>query len=332
MRAGMLLGPKAIEVRDADVPVIPEQHVLIQPIRAGVCGSDVSLYLGHRQTPSYPFIIGHEVVGRVQAVAPGVSTLTVGQRVVVEPNYTCGTCKFCRAGRGNICPNKKSTGVNVPGCFAEYASIPAEFAWAVPDSISDADAATIEPLAVSLHALEQSGAKAGDTVAVLGCGVIGLLLVHVARSKHVRVLAHDRVPEKLAMAARLGADVIETDDVAELWKREDVSTVFECAGAKGTTELAIGLAPRGSTVMVLGLDTTPASFVPLRLVREGIRIEPSLIYDHPTDFAKAIALVADKTLAPASIVTDTLPFESLSQAMQLACAGTSGKVHMQFGR
>lgn len=331
MKAGMLIGPRQIEVRDADSPTLADHHVLIEPIRAGVCGSDVSLFLGHRQPPTYPFIIGHEVVAHVRAVAPGVTTLSVGQRVVVEPNYTCGACKFCLSGRGNICPNKKSTGVSVPGCFADFASIPSEFVWPVPDTISDADAATIEPLAVSLHALLQSGAKAGDTVAVLGCGVIGLLLIHVARSRGVRVLAHDKFPEKLAMAARLGADVIETPDVAELWKREDVSTVFECAGAKGTTELAIAMAPRGSTVMVLGLDTTPASFVPLRLVREGIRIEPSLIYDHPADFASAIALVADKTLTPSAIVTDTLPFASIAQAMQMASAGTSGKIHIQFG-
>lgn len=331
MKAGMLLGPRSIEVRETGVPAVAEQHVLIQPVRAGVCGSDVSLYLGHRQTPTYPFIIGHEVVARVHTVGAGVTTFSAGQRVVVEPNYTCGACKFCRAGRGNICPYKKSTGVTVPGIFADFASIPAEFVWPVPDSISDADAATIEPLAVSLHALEQSGAEAGDTIAILGCGVIGLLLVHVARSRNVRVLAHDRVPAKLAMAAELGADVIDTDDLADLWKREDVSTVFECAGAKGTTELAIGMAPRGSTVMILGLDTAPASFVPLRLVREGIRIEPSLIYDHPADFAKAIALVADKTLTPSSIVTDTLPFASLSRAMEMASSGTSGKVHVQFG-
>ncbi len=102
MKAGVLLAPKQIEVLDIEVPKLGDREVLIQPVRAGVCGSDVSLYLGHRQPPSFPFVIGHEVVGRVVAVAPGVTKLAVGQRVVVEPNYTCGECKFCRAGRGNI--------------------------------------------------------------------------------------------------------------------------------------------------------------------------------------------------------------------------------------
>ncbi|MCX6553220.1 MAG: alcohol dehydrogenase catalytic domain-containing protein, partial [Acidobacteria bacterium] len=311
MKAGVLLGANQMEVRDVEEPTLSNHEVMIQPVRAGVCGSDVSMYVGHRQPPYFPFIIGHEVVGLVTAVAPGVTKVAVGQRVVVEPNYTCGTCKFCLSGRGNICPNKKSTGVSVPGIFADYASVPAEFTWPVPDTISDADAASIEPLAVSLHALLQSGARAGDTVAVVGCGVVGLLLIHVAVAKGVRVLAHDRFPEKLDMAAHLGAKAVNTDDVAGLWKEENVSTIFECAGVSSTTELSIGSAPRGSKVMLLGLSTAPASFVPLRLVREGIRIEPSLIYDHPGDFMEAIRLVADKTLSPGMIVTETLPFASI---------------------
>ncbi len=330
MKAAVLLGPNQVEVRDVEVPTLADSEVMIRPVRAGVCGSDVSLYVGHRQPPYFPFIIGHEVVGRVAAVAPGVTKVAVGQRVVVEPNYTCGTCRFCRAGRGNICPNKKSTGVSVPGIFAEFAAVPAEFTWPVPDTISDADAASIEPLAVSLHALLQSGAGAGDTVAVVGCGVVGLLLIHVAVARGVRVLAHDRFPEKLEMAARLGATVADTNDAAGFWLRENVSTVFECAGVASTTELSIGAAPRGSAVMLLGLSTAPASFVPLRLVREGIRIEPSLIYSHPGDFTLAIELVSGGTLAPATIVTDTLPFESIGRALDLASTGKSGKVHVAF--
>jgi L-iditol 2-dehydrogenase len=330
MKAAVLLGPNQIEVRDVDMPTLSGAEVMIQPVRAGVCGSDVSLYVGHRQPPYLPFIIGHEVVGRVVAVAPGVTKVAVGQRVIVEPNYTCGECRFCRAGRGNICPNKKSTGVSVPGIFAEFASVPAEFTWPMPDTVSDADAASIEPLAVSLHALLQSGAREGDTVAVVGCGVVGLLLIQVAVARGVRVLAHDRFPEKLQMAARLGATATDTADVATLWSQETVSTVFECAGVVATTELSIGSAPRGSTVMLLGLSTAPASFVPLRLVREGVRIEPSLIYDHPADFTLAISLVANGTLSPATIVTETFPFHSIGRALDVASTGRSGKVHVAF--
>jgi L-iditol 2-dehydrogenase len=330
MKAVALLGPTQIEIRDVDVPALSDHDVLIKPVRAGICGSDVSLYVGHRQPPYFPFTIGHEFIGRVAAVGAAVTKVSAGQRVIVEPNYICGECRFCRSGRGNICPNKKSMGVNVLGCFGEYTVAPDEFTWPVPDSVSDADAASIEPLAVSLHALLQSGAKAGETVAVVGCGVVGLLLVHVAAAQGIRTIAHDRFPGKVEMAARLGANVGAGDDVAKLWLQEDVSTVFECAGVTATTELSIGAAPRGSKVMLLGLSTEPASFVPLRLVREGVRIEPSLIYDHPTDFELAIRLVAEGRLRPSSIVTDTFPFANIGQALDLASTGQSGKVHVQF--
>jgi len=327
MKSALLIAPEKIEIREIDNPKFAENDVMIRPIRIGICGSDVSFYLGHRMPPYLPFTIGHELVGKVVAVGQGVTNLAVGQRVIVEPNYTCGNCRFCRGGRGNICPNKKSMGVSVPGCFAEYATAPAEFTWAVPDDISDADAATIEPLTVSLHALLQSGAKLGDTIAIVGCGVVGLLLTHVAVAQGVRVLAHDKFDEKLAMASRLGAKVCADGDVAKLWLEENVSTVFECAGATSTVELALSAAPRGSQVILLGLSTSPASFVPLRLVREGIRIEPSLIYDHPDDFASSIRLVANKTLQPSKIVTDIMPFDSLGRALQVASTGKAGKIH-----
>ncbi len=330
MRASALLGPKQIEIRDVETPALSAHDVLIRPTKAGVCGSDVSLYVGHRQPPHFPFTIGHEFVGTVVAVGAEVTKLWVGQRVIVEPNYTCLTCKFCRSGRGNICPNKKSMGVNVLGCFGEYTVAPDEFTWPVPDGVSDTDAASIEPMAVSYHGFLQSGAKAGETVAIVGCGVVGLLLAHVAATRGVRVIAHDRFAGKLAMAEKLGAKAVDGGDVAALWLKEDVSTVFECAGVTATTEMSIGSAPRGSKVMLLGLSNEPAGFVPLRLVREGVRIEPSLIYDHPADFAETIRLVAEGTLKPSAIVTDTFAFDAIGHALDVASAGQAGKVQVAF--
>jgi L-iditol 2-dehydrogenase len=327
MRASLLLSPKHIEIRDIAQPEAAAGEVLIQPLRAGICGSDLSCYLGHRPV-AYPFVLGHELVGRVVGAADGVTKFAMGQRVVVEPNYPCGTCSFCRSGRGRICPNKLCTGLTVPGCFADRIAVPAEFVWAVPDSINDVDAASIEPLTVSLHAMLQSGARLGDTVAVVGCGVVGLLLIHVANRMGVRVLAHDKVEAKLAWARKLGAETPAVDNVAECWLREDVTTVFECAGVTPTVELALAAAPRGSQVMLLGLSNSPASFVPLHLVREGIRIEPSMIYDHPADFARAIRLVASATLIPSLVVGESFPLEQTGSALDLACTGQSGKIQI----
>lgn len=325
MKAALLVEPRRIVIDEIPEPRPGVGEVLIQPIRVGICGSDISFYEGHR-TLTYPFVLGHEVVGRVLAIGEGVTNIRVGQRVIVEPNYPCGQCAFCRSGRGAICPNKTAIGVTAPGCFTETFVAPAEFTWYVPNDISDDDAVVIEPLVVSLHALWQSRARMGDTIAVLGCGSTGLLLIHAAVAQGIRVFAHDKLADKLALAQQLGAMPVQANDVARLWYEENVITVFECAGVVATVELALSAAPRGSEVVLVGLASAPASFVPLRLVREGIRVSGSMIYDHPIDFARAIALVKNGLLHPSRIITNTLPFDAMDRALQLASTGQVGKI------
>ena len=330
MKAALLVGPERITMDTVAEPRPAAGEAMIQPTCAGICGTDVSIYLGHRSV-SYPFILGHEVTGRVMALGAEVKNLRIGQRVIVEPNYPCGSCPLCLKGRGAVCAQKRSMGVNLPGCFAELASAPAEFVWPLPDGVSDQDAATIEPLTVSLHALRQSGALEGDTVAVLGCGVVGLLLIHAAVAAGVRVIAQDRSSGKLEMARGLGALVVSgQEDATRIWQEENVTTVFECAGVAETVELALRAAPRGTQVILLGLASSPASFVPMRLVREGINIHTSMIYDHPADFAHAIDLVARGALRPARIVTHTYPLEAVGQALELAGTGEAGKIHIRM--
>jgi L-iditol 2-dehydrogenase len=326
MKVALLLNPEKIGIQDIAQPLPAANDVLIEPAYTGICGTDISFYLGHRSVP-YPFVLGHEVIGRVIGLGAEAKKLHIGQRVIVEPNYPCGQCALCVKGRGAICAMKGSMGVNLPGCFAERALAPAEFVWPIPDTISDPDAVTIEPLTVSLHGLLQSGVQKGDTVAVLGCGVVGLLLIHAAVSMGMRVIAHDRFEDKLEMARDLGATIVSGgEDAAPMWQKEDVVTVFECAGVPSTVELALQAAPRGAQVVLLGLSSSPASFTPMRLVREGINIKTSMIYDHPADFAHAIDLVARGVLHPARVVTHTYSFDSIHQALDFSSTGKAGKI------
>jgi 2-desacetyl-2-hydroxyethyl bacteriochlorophyllide A dehydrogenase len=326
MKAALLQSPENLTIGEAAAPRPAKGEVVIRPEYAGICGTDISIFLGHRPVP-YPFILGHEVIGRICALGEGVDKFRVEQRVLVEPNYPCGSCRLCQSGRGAVCAQKGSMGVTLPGCFAEFATAPAEFVWALPDSIPDEEAVTIEPLAVSVHGFLQSGARKGDTIAVLGCGVVGLLLIHAATAAGVRVIAHDRVAGKLEMARALGAvSASEKDDPVKLWQKENVISVIECAGAIPTVELALRSAPRGACVVLLGLPSAPASFSPMRLVREGIDIRTSMIYDHPKDFAHVIDQVAQGALHPARVVTHTYPLESLIQAIRHAGTGEAGKI------
>ena len=330
IRAAFLETTRKMFLGEIDAPHPGPGEVLIKPILTAICGSDVSFFEGHRTPPKYPILLGHEVVGNIIELGEGVTKFSIGQRVVVEPNYPCGTCSFCKTGRGNICPNKKSLGVTIPGCFAEQFVAPAEFSWLIPDSISNEDAVIIEPLTVSLHALWQSAAQLGDTIAVVGCGSTGLLLIQAAVSQGVRVFALDKVQNKLDMAHRLGAEIAETQDVARLWQAEGVTTIFECAGVSATVELALKAAPRGSKIILMGLSNSPARFEPLRFVREGLTVSGSIIYHHPADFARAIQLVEKKVITPSAIASQAIKFNKIQDAMLLAGTGETGKVLLQM--
>ncbi len=331
IRVAYLEATRKISLGETIAPHPGPGEVLIRPILTAICGSDASFFGGHRIPPQYPIVLGHEVVGKVIEIGEGVTKVTLGQRVIVEPNYPCGDCIFCKTGRGNICPNKKSLGVTIPGCFAEQFIAPAEFSWVIPDSIPNEDAVCIEPLTVSLHALWQSGVQLGDTIAVVGCGSTGLLLIQAAISQGVRVFAHDKVQNKLEMAHRFGSEISQIQDLARLWQVEGVTTIFECAGASATVELALKAAPRGSKIILLGLSNSPASFEPLRFVREGLTVSGSIIYHHPIDFAKAIGLVENNVLSPKSIVSQTFRFDKIQEAMQIASTGETGKVLLDMG-
>ena len=330
IKAAFLAGPEKIIFHEIDAPPLGTDEVRIRTVLTGVCGTDISIYKGHRPT-EYPFVLGHEVMGRVAETGAGVTKFRIGDRVIVEPNYPCSSCVLCRQGRGAVCAHKMAMGVNIQGCFSEYATAPEEFVWHVPDSISDRDAVTIEPLAVSLQGLFRSGTRPGDSVVVLGCGVVGLLLVHAAVDMGLRVIAYDLFPEKLVMAQSLGAEIpSNNEDTSEFWARKNVTTVFECAGVTEAVELALSDAPRGAKIVLLGLSPLPATFVPVRIVREGINILTSMIYDHPVDFARAIELIASGRLRPSIVVTDVYPLSDINAAMERAASGTSGKVLLEM--
>ncbi|UWX53906.1 alcohol dehydrogenase catalytic domain-containing protein [Maribacter litopenaei] len=329
MRASYLEIPKTLKESDQDIPIPGSGDVRIKLRQIGICGSDVHLFLGHRPL-SVPTVIGHEGLGEIDAVGKDVPETRIGERVVVEPNIPCGHCTYCKRGRGNICPNKRTIGLSEQGCFAEYVIVPSDFAWRVPVEVSDADAVTIEPTAAGVHALKISSAQPGDAIAVIGPGAIGLLLTHVALALGYKVYVSEINRDKIEVAQSMGAVPEEGNPLKTEWEKAGVMAIFECAGAAATVSMAIENAPRGAEVVILGLAGEKASFQPLQLVREGIRIVPSLIYDHPSDFKKTLELIASKTIRPGQIISKYMPFSELQSALELASKGTETKIVIEI--
>lgn len=239
------------------------------------------------------------------------------------------------SGNGNICVNKRVIGLNESGCFAEYVSLPAEFAWKVPTEISDEDAVVVEPTAVAVHALFSSKAKPGDTIAIIGLGAIGLLLTHLALKLGYIVFVSELNAAKVKMATDLGASPLTPNGgtldtqakfLEENWVGNNVSAVFECAGSAHTASLATAAAPRGSEIVLVGLSGGLATFTPLKIAREGIQIIPSIIYDHPFDFQRTLQLIRSKVIQPSLIISSYTTLHELQTALELAATGNESKI------
>src|SRR5579864_899114 len=176
MKIAVLTGIRTLEIRDVPEPELSDAHsVLLRVAAVGVCGSDVHYYTTGRigsQAVTYPERIGHECAGTVTAVGSMVAGLEAGQRVAIDPLISCGRCDQCRSGRPHTCREQSFLGCpgQAPGALAEYLTIPARCCYPIPDSMSWAEAALVEPLSIGLHAQRLAGVQRGARIAVLGCG------------------------------------------------------------------------------------------------------------------------------------------------------------------
>ena len=172
MKAARLEAPGSMTLRDVDKPVAAAGEILVKVLAAGICGSDRHMYRGEYPT-ARPVTLGHEFSGIVEAVGVGVTRFSGGEMVTIDPNIACGTCKACRNARPNLCERLTAIGVTRDGGFAEYAAVPEAQAFALPAGLDPVHGAFSEPLACCLHAIDKAGIGAGDSVAILGGGVIG---------------------------------------------------------------------------------------------------------------------------------------------------------------
>ncbi|HSB14856.1 MAG TPA: alcohol dehydrogenase catalytic domain-containing protein [Bryobacteraceae bacterium] len=266
MKSVQLVAPRTLEVREVPSPPEPgPSEVLVRPKAVGVCGSDLHWYREGRigWTPAaYPQVLGHEPVAEVAAAGKGAGGFHPGQRVTIEPAIVCGRCEFCLDGQPNNCVRSRFMGgPDQPGLFRELAAVPAGNVVPIPDSLSLVQAALIEPLAVILHLMELTPIRVGDTVAVLGCGSIGMLCASVARLRGASwVIAADKVEHRLPLAKRMGADVTVLmpreslrDAVMDHTRGRGVDVVLDAAGATETINAGIGIARRAGVFTLVGL-------------------------------------------------------------------------------
>lgn len=329
----VVVSADGIDVVAAATPSPGPGEALVHAVLAGVCGSDTHAAHGRHPFVSLPYHPGHEVVGVVEAVGDGVTAVSVGQRVTVEPDLPCWGCKQCAGGRQNICENLRFFGCgHDQGGMADWFTIDVRRLHVLPDGMSMRTAALIEPLSTPVHAVRLVGDVAGRTVAILGAGTIGLLLLGVVRAHGAaRVVVTDLLAAKRERARALGADAVldaGAADVVEAVRAalgESADLVFDCVAVASTVRQAIAMADKGGTVAVVGVPTGDVS-VPLALLQDHqIRIQGCATY-LPEDYAESIRLLTAGAVRHQDVVTAVRPLAEVSQAFDDSTSGEQVKV------
>ncbi len=305
-------------VGPAAVPEIGPDDALVRVALAGLCGTDYRIWSGDRPV-SYPLIMGHEFVGRVEAVGGNVQHLQVGQRVVAEPNYSCGRCPLCLEGNRNLCPRRTTVGIDVDGAFADLARLPAKCCWPVADSVSDDEAVIAEPLAVVVRAVNRVSPKPHETAAVVGAGTLGLLALQVLRASGARVLVVSRSTRRFALARELGAGETHAvadgplDAVARRFSgREGVDLVVETAGTADAVNHAVSLVRPGGRIVLTGLPHEPTTLSFFPVVRHEITIVGSMIYQD--EFPQALGLLEAGRVRTGPLLTHRFDLDGIDAA------------------
>ncbi|MHB0877509.1 MAG: NAD(P)-dependent alcohol dehydrogenase [Anaerolineae bacterium] len=328
MRAAFLVEPRRIEVRDVPRPKPGPGEVLVRVRACGICGSDVHYYLDGRigdTVATEPLILGHEFAGEVAELGDGVTGLCIGQPVAVEPAISCGTCEMCLEGHPNLCHHIRF--MSTPpdqGGLAEYIITAPHRCFPLPETLTAADGAMLEPLGVALHTVKLARLFVGDTAAVVGCGPIGLLTLQLAKaSGAIAVVATDRVPYRLDFARRYGATLtvnVTDEDPAVAVSRytggRGVDRVFEAAGAAESPEQAVQLVRNGGTVMLIGIPTANVLSVTANTTRrKGLTLKAVRRMKHT--YPRAIALTAAGMVDVRGLVTHRFPLEQANEAFDL---------------
>lgn len=316
MKAAVFYKKNDLRVEERDIPEIGSDELLIRVRACGICGTDAHIFCGDEGAAPTPegTVLGHEFAGEVVKVGSDTVGFEIGDHICVDPNKLCGKCEFCRRGIGHFCESITGIGTTVDGGFAEYCAVPVSQAYKVPKALPFEAAAMTEPVSCCLHGIELCGIKPGSRVAVIGCGMIGLLMIQLAKLSGASFIAAiEPIESKRAKALELGTDcaVAPSDNAAEKLGEGNIDCVIECVGRPETIEDAIKLAGRYSTVMMFGLTKPDAtiSVKPFEIFKKEITLRSS--YINPYTFPAAVSLIESGRLDVTSMIYEKAPLSEL---------------------
>ncbi len=325
------------EMSMVPVPEVGSGEVLVKVKATSICGTDVHIYNWDpwaRSRIKPPMVFGHEFAGEVVKLGKRVSTLELGDYVSAETHIVCNVCLQCRTGEAHICKDVSIIGVDRPGCFAEYISIPEGNAWLNPPDMPPEVASIQEPFGNAVHTA-LSTELAGKTVLVTGCGPIGLMAIGIAKAAGAAaVYATEVAPYRLALASRMGADLIldprETDVVSEILTATDglgVDVLLEMSGNPSAIHEGFAVLRSGGYAALLGLTSGPLEID----LNEEIIFKAATVYGVSgrriwKTWYQTRTLLSSGAVDVRPVITHQLPLEEFEQGLRLMSAGQCGKV------
>ncbi len=319
--AAVLHGVGDLRVGPHPMPAVGPQEVLVEIRSVGVCGSDVHYY-EHGRIGDFlvrePLVLGHESAGVVVDRGAEATRHPVGQRVALEPGVPCGRCRECRAGRYNLCPDVRFFATPpIDGALARYVAIHQDFAYPIPDQLSDDAGALIEPLSVAVWANRKAGTTIGSRVLVTGAGPIGVLAAQVARAAgagHVAIV--DVNADRLALAARLGADQAIDGRAGTDLATVEPDILLECTGVEPVTRSGIqALRPAGTAVLV-GMGAAADQSLPVARI-QARELTVTGTFRYANTYPEAIALAASGRVKLDELVGARLPLDRAEAALRM---------------
>ena len=339
MKAAVFYKKEDLRIEDREIPKAYGDKVLVKIKACGICGTDMHIFDGDEGAAPTPAgtTLGHEFAGEVVEVGEMVNGIKVGDKVCVDPNKLCNECSFCKDGVGHFCENMIGIGTTVDGGFAEYCLVPMSQVYKFEKDISFSEAAMTEPVACCLHGIDMCNINCGDTVLVIGGGMIGLIMLQLASLKGAaNLILVEPIKEKRDHALKLGADIVIdpiNENVSDVLAQNNITrinTVIECVGKTATIEQAISLAGKYSTVMMFGL-TRPNDEIkikPFEIFKKEIVLKASFI--NPYTQSRALKLIENKKVDVSSMIYKMISVDELPSVLADKKERAKGKYIVSF--
>ena len=334
MKSAVFYGKHDLRVEEPPMPEVGPHDVLIQVEACGVCGTDVHIYEGDKGAAEVtpPTILGHEFSGVIREVGSEVKKYKAGDRVCIDPNFYCGACDPCRNGVAHFCENMMGYGTTVNGGFAEYCAVDERQVYLLGENTTFEQGAMAEPVACCLHGIDMCEIQPGQQVVIMGGGMIGLLMLQLAKlAGAAKVALLEPVENKREVGRKLGADVCidpVKEDVKERLAENGmdwVNVVIECVGRPSTIEQAIDIAGNKAVVMMFGLTKSDEQIAvkPFQIFQKELVLKAS--YINPYTQRRALDLINSGRLDVSSMVYEVCGLNELEDVLSRPEIRANGK-------